>query len=529
MKYLTIPAAILAATLLLSGFCQGQEVSIILKDGQTFVGEVLDVSADSVKVKYKTADGEKNGTFRIADLEVHSAYSILRQAAGDDAKAQLELAKFCMYNNMFTACIAHYHRAKDLDPAFMEKFDREEKPRLKENWAAKLLAKAERHIEKKKWEEAEEELSTILTYLFETKAADKARALILEVGQEKVKQGLARVKEAEAETGMELVDLLLEDGTTIRGEIVDSTEDSVRIKTKRGPGMVTVTLAADKLDPFSFCRARFLAVKDDPAGLIGLARFCVMHNSFVRAFFYYETAKMKDPQAVAEFEQNELPGLREDMAADFVKEARAAIDDGRYADAGRSISTVLARLDDTAAAKDALALVDQLEGAFKKWEAGQVTAAVQNLEESEKAAAEERLKLIEPARKEIERAQKLNHQALKEENKGKARTAFVAAGDRFKKACEILDGLKKKHAEDPQAVALIESYRREAADEGISAYGNAGSISIMRNSFKDAYDLADKMFEIDPDSSYAHSYRSRVELASAAASGEGRRGNWRRR
>ena len=98
MKALTALLVIFSASFLVVDLCPAQEDAILLQDGTTLIGKVVDSSEESVRFQYETDAGETVATFHASDLDPHSFYNIRSQVLGNDAKAHLALARFALWS-----------------------------------------------------------------------------------------------------------------------------------------------------------------------------------------------------------------------------------------------------------------------------------------------------------------------------------------------------------------------------------------------------------------------------------------------
>jgi tetratricopeptide (TPR) repeat protein len=436
----------------------------------------------------------------------------------DSAAAHLDLARFCAEHGMYPGAIAHYDRAKILDPAMIEKFDQEEKPQIIERHTSKLLANARKAIEKGNLVSAEDDLQTILAYFHETPAAEEARAMIRKIAQERLQADTQK-----AEKGLEegMVSVLFKDGHRLNGFVVDATEDTVKLQVPRGQGVkVTTSIPVGKIDPHSYFEMRTLTLGSDPAAHLSLIRYSIENNLYTRAYYLYERVKALDPKFVEHFEKEELPALKEKISKEMLASAQDAMEKGNLFDAAHDLSFVLTRFNQTQAADQARNLIDQLEEKFIKTHDTEIDATVAKLTEEKKEAElkafQEGMKLLEPVIKFIEQGRKRNHDALKKSTSSQSIKEFEAAANHFKKAVNQLDTLKKRHAEDTNLLAMIEQYRAEGVGEAVGAYINAGRAYLDRTSFKQALACADKALKVDPENTYARGFRAEVEAAEQA-------------
>ncbi|MHC4943690.1 MAG: hypothetical protein ACYTG7_11795 [Planctomycetota bacterium] len=502
-----------------------KEESVMLHDGTMLVGQVLSCTEDALELKYRAGDREVVEKFPVEELDPYTYYSNRSRYIEGDAGAHIELAIYCVENRMFARAISLYERAKELDPAFVEKFDEEEKPRLREEYAAKLLANAVRYIEKNQIDKAESEISLILLYWHDTRAANEARRLVLKVGEAKLaKEAAAReAAQSRAEGQPALTRIIMKDGTSVSGEVVETTEDSVRVMRRKGTAAATSTIRVDRMDPVSYFRVRMQNLGDDAKGYLQLAMFCIDNGMFARAFLCYEHAKSLDPALVEYFDNEVLPDLRENYANQLLEEAQEAIEKGHLENVETDLSLILTRFPDTAKAEEAGKLLDRLAEAQIAEAETRNRTALAEFKEEEKAAEEQRLKVLKPVEKVMEQARGINYKALKNTREGRAMKEFESAAARFKQAVKQLDSLRKKHSEDTMMTSKIDSLRNEAVSDAVDAYLNAGNICVERSSYEQANKYGKDALKLDPDNSRIHSFMSRVEMYSVISASDTRR------
>jgi tetratricopeptide (TPR) repeat protein len=296
---------------------------------------------------------------------------------------------------------------------------------------------------------------------------------------------------------------------------------------------VTTSLNANKVDPYSFFEARYMTMGNDPEAHIQLIRFCIDRGMNTRALYLYERLKIIDPEFVKQFEERELPALKEGVCKEMLVSARRALADDRLFDAARDLSMVTTRFPDTRAAEQARTMLDQLEQKFIDKHDTEINATLSKLKaenkEAELKAFQEGMKVLEPAMKAIEQGRKRNHAALKQSTSGQSIREFEAAAAQFQKAVSQLDALRKQYAEDNNILAQIMQHREEAAGEAAGAYINAGRVYLDRTSFKQALACADKALEVYPENRYAKSFRAEVEAAEQAMAEDAADFRFRRR
>lgn len=513
MRPLSAITVLLLAFFLLAGTSPAQEDFIMFKNGTTLKGQVLSTTNDSVEFTYESNGRTKKDKVPARQLTPHSFYNWRNQDVGNDAQANLDLAIFCAHNEMLIQAVKHHNRARDLDSALVEKFDKEELPALRENIASKLLDGARKAVKRNDLAQAENDASLILARFSDTKAGDEARKLIDEVSAKyRERRAKMRAQVAEAEgSDRRISELLLKNGNSMRGEVLESTYDSIKFRHARGGGAVTVTVEAGRLDPHSFYSARQISMEGTGEDHLRLAGFCIRNGLFTLGHVQYQLAKAADPELIAKFEKEDLPRVEEEIGADLLENAKLAMGEGRLREAERDVSFILTRLETTKVADQAMALLDELDAAFDKQDTKEMTDAMAQYEAEAKKAEEARWALLDPVKKTMESARKMNHNALKATRSGQAIKQFEGAARKYNHAVKQCDDLKKRHAEDEQVIAMIDSTRKKALDDAVDAYLNAGNRYVDRSSYEQAMKSADDALKIDPDNQRATAFRSRVE------------------
>lgn len=531
-RFVIFPMFILAC-LLIAGLQTAQAESITLKDGHMLVGDVVETTDDSVTFRYDGGEGEmKTATFKADDLDPHSFYDVRSRTLPDDPKAHINLAKFCAENRMFARCMSVYQKAKSLYPDYVGKFDEEEKPRLREQYAAELLENALEARERGKLKLAEEEIQILMTYLHDTKAGEEAKALIREIALERLEAERAASEELGDDPS--LLRILLKDGSTLRATVVSTDDDSVRVQIPRSGGLkVTRNYHVSDLDPYSYFEIRSMDIGEDPAAHLRLIRFCIDHQMYTRGYYTYERLKAIDPVYVEHFEREELPALREKIGEELIESGKEALDEGRLDDARSDLAFVITRLEGTEVAQKARLLVDIL--AQKRTESekaardGMIAKLKTERKEAELKAYQETLKILEPAQKLIDRGRKKNQEALKNDRGRAAVKKYEGAANDFKQAVRQLDSLMKRHEGDANIRSMISDLRGTAVNEAVGAYINAGRVYMNRTSFRNAENCANKALDVDPDNAAAAAFRAEVQAAELAHSGDWDRRRPRRR
>jgi len=152
---------------------------IFLKGGRVFHGEILKSDWDTVTIKRKLdAGGEETITVPARDCEAYFYYTVRDRALGDDAKGRIQLAKFCVNNDMFPRAKAQMDRARSIDMEVVNDFMQNEFPKIKEGLAERVLNAGRRALRAGSTKMAKKYASLILTKFEGTKAEPEAEKLL---------------------------------------------------------------------------------------------------------------------------------------------------------------------------------------------------------------------------------------------------------------------------------------------------------------------------------------------------------------
>jgi len=180
-----------------------QEELIHLKGGRFYHGVVLSSTPTTLTGKVKNADGVyETHTVPAEECDDYFFYGVRNRHIGKDAKARIELAKWCVDHDMFSRAKAQMDQARAADPKVVEEFMTNEFPKIKEGLAAKLLKAGQRSLKRSSPKNALKYASLILTKFEGTKAvagaeklADEAQSRI-DAKQEKQRAHRRRTAEA---------------------------------------------------------------------------------------------------------------------------------------------------------------------------------------------------------------------------------------------------------------------------------------------------------------------------------------------
>jgi len=319
--------------------------------------------------------------------------------------------------------------------------------------------------------------------------------------------------------------ITLKDGTTLRGVVLETGEDSIKLQIPRGSGLkVTRNYHVGDLDPVTFCKIRSEDLGNDPDAYLKLIRFCIDHAIYTRGYFLYERLKAINPAYVEQFEKVELPDLREKIGEELLASGTTALENGQLDKARSDLAFVITRFEGTQNAQKARLLIEKLAQQRMQQEADKSTAKLTEMKEAGKEAElkahEAAMKILEPSKKLIERGREKNRAALSKDRGKAAIDRYESAAADFVSAEKKLDTLMKKHKGDDQTLAMIADLQQTAVNEAVEAYINAGRVYMNRTSFPQAAKSADKALKMDPDSSRAAAFRAEVQAAELAHSGD---------
>jgi tetratricopeptide (TPR) repeat protein len=496
-----------------------QDDTLVLGDGFTLNGKVVNCSADSVDFEHANDKGEKVvSKFAAADVDADAFYA-LRAPRCTTAADHLELGKFAIANDMWARAIMHYNRARELDAKVVEAFDEGELPALREKTGDRMLDAATKAFANGDLAAAERDASVIVSIFRKYSKRADAQKLLDDV-RKKSANDLAEqtpTDRAKVKSGQSLT-LLMRNGRNMAGTVKSSTADSVEMTIPLKSTDAVMTFKAKDVDPRSFYDVRLGAVKS-AADRLELAKFCLENGLYTEARAQGQLAHKLDPALTKAFIDANLAKVEAGTAAKLLEHARRALDKGDYATARHDVGAILTRFGETPSAAPAYELV----GAIAKTtvEGGDAKAAAERakLTGDAKAAAEKaqsvRVKLLADADDLIAKGEKKSQEALDLTRKTNAPDLFDAAAGLFMQARTKLADLKKEKSGDPELAQMIDERLANATDAAIGAYVNAGSTLLARPDYHNAMVYADKALAIDPKNSYAISFRARVEAASS--------------
>jgi hypothetical protein len=171
---------------------------IQLRGGRFVRGTVVESNWETVTVRYTPEGGTEETVTVSADVFDPYFFYGVRDNAISDAKDRIELAKFCVDNEMYSRAKVQMDYARAADPQVVEEFMRTEFPKIKEGLAERLLEAGQRALRRGSTKNARAYASLILTKFEGTKAEAGAEKLLDEVQaavDEKQTKELARHRE----------------------------------------------------------------------------------------------------------------------------------------------------------------------------------------------------------------------------------------------------------------------------------------------------------------------------------------------
>lgn len=320
-------------------------------------------------------------------------------------------------------------------------------------------------------------------------------------------------------TGSALADsYLLRNGTELRGTVSTSDEERMTIRLDAPAGAIA-TFTRDQVEPHSWYVARSQTIGDDAKARLDLARYCIENGLFFVAERELDRVVDAAP-GLASTADAERARAHDGGGKKLVELARDAVAKNDFARAANLVGTIVRRYDDTAAAGEAAAIVDEIaqrRGALEQ----------QRIVEMQRRAAEKKgavhVAILKELTDRIGTARRQNVIGLKSKDLSSAQEAFSSALRKFAAVIAEVDAQTSRQQEDQELLSRLAEIRTTCLTESIEVHVNMGSTYVVRGSYTKALEHANEALALDPKNSYARDFRARVELAAAeAASGRGR-------
>jgi tetratricopeptide (TPR) repeat protein len=193
MRLTTVAAAV---ALVVSSAALAFADELITADGTTHSCEIVSVAEDGVVAKGKLKTGESvELKVPVARLDANWFYVRRDAAIGNDAKARVRFAVWCVENDLFSRAKIQVKKAAAADPKLMDELASGKYAEIREKIAGRVLASAEADIAAAKFDPAREKLEILLGRLSDTEAGGKARDVLRSLD---TKQGEAEAAQAAA-------------------------------------------------------------------------------------------------------------------------------------------------------------------------------------------------------------------------------------------------------------------------------------------------------------------------------------------
>jgi tetratricopeptide (TPR) repeat protein len=313
-------------------------------------------------------------------------------------------------------------------------------------------------------------------------------------------------------------EVLLADGNTLEGKVLEVREDAVKVTfSPEGGGTITMDYPAARLDPHYFYGLRDQAAGQDAKARLRLALWAVEQGMFSRAKSQVKKAAAIDPQLVKDIEEGKLPEIREGIADRILASAESDIQAGRLDRADEKLQLLLARLPDTEAGNKARDLLRSVEAKQDEEEAKQEAKKAAEddakLKEDEKKAAAERKKLLDGVWRGLKQGKKWMNEGLVEESDSKALEILAKALGRGREGIKELDEIVKTRAADATLVSEAETWRAKVVAAMVRVHLHRSDIYVWRGSLKQARDEVKEAMALDTNNLDAISALQRISDA----------------
>ncbi len=325
--------------------------------------------------------------------------------------------------------------------------------------------------------------------------------------------------------------VMLSDGVSGMGEIVSTTEDSIKVKFAVEGNAAEAVLQASRLDPHNFYTLRRKHMESTVENHVKLAVWCAQEGLFKRAKFQMDRARDIDPEIDTKLKDK--PEIMAGIAQRLLDSAKAAYKKGDLELAHELASLLATRFAETEQGEFAAGVLDQLEAKIDEKAATKVAAREKKIQDAAdddaKQAAATRHKAISAIEKEQTSGRKKNRVGLRANNRSTGKRQFEAAVTDFKRALQLVKSARKANADDAELGTMLDGLEGELKSDCVGAYVNAGNVELWRSNYKGAQDYGKKALEVDPESQAAKTFLNRVmTYFHMRDDGWGRRGGGRR-
>jgi tetratricopeptide (TPR) repeat protein len=330
--------ALWTAMVAFSGIALAEKEEIILRDGKTGFVEVLETTADSVKVAFKKDGADISLTVKAASIDPHSFYAIRGKYMEKTAANHFALAIYCAENALYNRAQHQFDVAESIDPEYVKK--QKAVPELREGVAETIMTRAEQNFHAGKLDLAKEEVQRVLTHLPDTSAAEDARSLLTviakreaEIEVEEDAEAVAKLDEEKQKEADELMKKLkpakmsYEYGKELAARGLKETSQSKAKKAfdAAGDEFVKALKKAREIltqEGFEDVAGRWAAAEKRAMGeaveaYINAGRICIARNSYTEAGEYARKALDVDPTSAAAKEFQNTVDMGAAMSSDW--------------------------------------------------------------------------------------------------------------------------------------------------------------------------------------------------------------------
>jgi tetratricopeptide (TPR) repeat protein len=323
-----------------------------------------------------------------------------------------------------------------------------------------------------------------------------------------------------------LENILLEDGSVRKGEILRVEENGLMVKGRTLKGdMVEILIPADKLDAVYFYDQRDNACGTDAKARLRLALWAVDKGLFSRAQVQVQKAAEADPKLIADIREGKLPEIREGIAAHVLASARKDLVEGRLDNALQKVERLLVRAPDTPAGAEAADFLPEVEAAIALKAEKDHEKKMAALAEADRKVEEAREKILEPVREALKKAREVASKGLQEDNDNNAINALGQALEMGQSALADTEAILKKATEDAVLAEQAAALKEEITRALVKGYVHRGEMYLWRSSVPQAKEQADKAAELIPDDPSIEALQAQILSAEQDNDYDG---NWRR-
>ena len=306
--------------------------------------------------------------------------------------------------------------------------------------------------------------------------------------------------------------VMLNDGVSGMGEIVSTTETSIKVKFEIDGNPGEAVLLASRLDPHNFYGIRMKHMEHTVENHVRLAVWAAQNGLFKRAKFQMDRARDLDPEIEAKIKDK--PEIMAGIAQRLVDSARAAYKKGDLKLALELASLLATRFAETEQGELAASVLDKLEAEIEAKANAKASAREKLVADQAEGAAKEEAQKRNAVMKGLEkvqrRGQKQNTSGLRANNRSTGKRHFESAAKDFKNVLKMIDARRKSHTDDAELMGMLDQLEAEVKGEAVAAYINAGNIELWRQNYNGAQDYGNQAVAVDPESQAAKSFLNKT-------------------